>query len=73
MAIWIKKRTPILDPYRTGGSGEMVTYGCDSAADINNLPPPDGKNMSSTALVLDGTYYELGSDINAGINGWRQM
>ena len=71
MAIWIGNRREIVDPYRDGGSGEIINYECDTTADISNLPPPDGKNWGSSCMVLDGTYYKLGSDRNVGINGWR--
>ena len=74
MAIWINDRRGVPDSYRTGGSGEIVNYECDTLADISNLPPPNGKNMGSTVLVLENaTVHKLGSNPAAGINGWRQI
>jgi hypothetical protein len=71
MAFWKRENEDIEDENRKDGHGRMVSYGADTQNDIHSLPRFDGQNQGSSCLVLgDKSYWVLGTDPAAGINGW---
>jgi len=74
MAYWIEDRKSIADGNRDRGSGEIISYGADTQADIASLPAPNGQNQGSTCFVLaDSTVHKLGTNPAVGVNGWKQI
>jgi hypothetical protein len=56
------------DPSRPKGKGEIVKYGCDTPADVKDLPGPDPKIRGSSAFVLTpAEFWKLGS------TGWVKV
>jgi len=60
MAYWIEDSKPFNDPTRDG-SETIISYGCDTTADVANLPT-DQKTLGSSCFVLSPVeLYKLGS------------
>jgi len=73
MAIWLEGQESIADDHRKLGGGAMTRYGADTDADVALLPLPNGQNQGSSCLTLTGSFYKLGNDPAAGINGWVKI
>jgi len=73
MAFWLEEDSDISS---LDGNYDVTRarYGADTVADIASLPRPNGQNQGSSCMVLeDGSFYKLGTNPSAGINGWVKL